>query len=105
LYGKSGSLIDLTSQTVNTYGILVGSTDVGSDTYTGNMYIDESINANIISTLATYGVYFNSAVASSITINGNFSLSSTEAYAVGVYFVSTTAGTTTINGNFSVSSI
>jgi hypothetical protein len=104
LYGENGSLINLTGQTQDTYGILVGSTAAGSDTCAGNMYIDESINANIISSNIAYDVYFDSAVAGTTTINGNFSLSSTQASATGVIFNKTTAGAITIDGNFSVSS-
>jgi hypothetical protein len=102
LYGKSGSLIDLTGQTVTTYGILVGSTVSGSDAYTGNMYIDESVTANISSGVGNdeYGVYFGSA-AGLITINSNFSVSGNRSY--GAYFGSVASGSTqNINGNFSI---
>jgi hypothetical protein len=105
LYGENGCLINLINQTDDTYGILVGSTDAGSDTYTGNMYIDDSVAANISTSREAYGVYFGSDVAGSATINGNFSVSSSGTVAYGVYFNSVVASSIAINGNFSVSSI
>jgi hypothetical protein len=105
LYGENGCLISLINQTEDTYGILVGSTVAGSDTYTGNMYVDESISANIVSSGYAYGVYFNSTTSGSIqNIDGNFSVSS-EDFAFGVYFYSSAADSTqNVNGNFLVSS-
>jgi hypothetical protein len=103
LYGENGSLIDLTGQTTDTYGILVGSIEAGQDTYTGNMYIDSSVTANISSSTNTSGVYFDSTAAGTITVNGNFSLfaSQPRSFDCGVYFDSVAVGSTqNINGNF-----
>jgi hypothetical protein len=106
LYGENGSLINLTGQTVNTWGILVGSTSSGSDTYTGNMHIDKSVTANISSNDNACGVYFEPTATGSITINGNFSVfdPGSSGSASGVGFSSTVSGSITINGNFSVCS-
>jgi hypothetical protein len=109
LYGENGSLINLTGQTGKTYGILVGSTESGSDTYAGNIYIDKSISANIASSASggfSSGVWIDSTASGSTTINGSFSVSSSgnSSGAYGVWIRSTTAGSTTINGNFLVSS-
>jgi hypothetical protein len=107
LYGANGSLIDLTGQTTTTYGITVGSTTAGSDTYTGNMYIDKSVTANIStsSNNDSSGVRISSTVTGSTTIDGNFSISSTSyETSYGVLFNSTAAGSIlNIGGNFSFS--
>jgi hypothetical protein len=121
LYGADGSLINLINQTHDTYGILVGSTVAGSDTYTANMYIDDSVTVNISAPSSigvrfnptgvndyrnrAFGVYFESSTTGAIIIDGNFSVYSSSA-PCGVRFGSTVTGSTqTINGNFSVSGL
>jgi hypothetical protein len=104
LYGENESLINLTDQSATIYGILVGSIDSGQSTYTGNMHIDESVSTKIISWSVAYGVYFDSIVVGSVTINGDFSVQGF-ATTYGVRFNSTAFGSTqNINGNFSLTS-
>jgi hypothetical protein len=72
LYGESGSLIDLTDQDTPLYEILVGSTESQNNTYTGNMYIDETVNVHLTGSSTGNGVFFNNIGQSShVTINGN----------------------------------
>jgi hypothetical protein len=120
LYGGNGSLINLINQTQNTYGVLVGSANTGSDTYTGNMYIDNSVTANISAPAdsgvrfnptavndfrnSAFGVFFGSSTAGAITIDGNFSVYSSSGSS-GVYFDSAVGGSMAINGNFSISGL
>jgi hypothetical protein len=105
LYGEDDGLINLTNQDEDAYGVLVGSTDAEQDAYTGNMYIDGSVTANISSSNDAYGVSFSCVAAGSITVNGSFLITADAGDAYGVYFESTSVDSTqNINGNFSVCS-
>jgi hypothetical protein len=71
------------------------------------MYIDESVTANISASSGSddcsSGVCIDSTVTGSLTINGNFSVSSIRGNVCGIYFSSAAAGSIqNIDGNFSV---
>ncbi|MDR0825683.1 MAG: hypothetical protein LBM72_00260, partial [Mycoplasmataceae bacterium] len=108
LYGEASGTIRLLEQTTTSFGIVVGSeTNPEGNIYTGNMYIDNSLQCDISSSADAYGVYFNSTTASSTqTVNGTFTISSSKAYGsiFGVYFDSAAAGDIIINGIFTISS-
>jgi hypothetical protein len=105
LYGEGG-LINVVDGDTDKYGIMVGSTDSGSDTYTGNMYIDESVTVKISSVAGVcYGVYIDSQISGDTTINGNFYVRGNY-YTTGVKLGSTgTNSTQNINGNFVLDSM
>ncbi|GHU30702.1 hypothetical protein FACS1894166_00820 [Bacilli bacterium] len=59
LYGSSGSLMNITTTNVETYGIIVGSEsppEADHDSYTGKMYISHSVSCNISASATAYGV-------------------------------------------------
>jgi hypothetical protein len=108
LYGYGGSSIQYTDASLSTrknYGVVIASTTnpTGQDSYTGNMYIDQTVSFTIESgNNTTYGVYYGgSAIWGSIVINGVFYISGSVG-CQGLHLNGEMHGTLHIDGVFTI---